>query len=358
MVAHHGWSVNEIENIMKKTACIIMTLALAAGGILAARAGWRAHHQIVTLNVRNMPLAQVIRKLEWQTWQKICVDGKLSGNVTLAVRDRPLTEVLERVAEQTDAHWCTVHAVYDTSRALRQLKNSLTGGNKWEEAGWTNLIPAGLTDGFAALGQPAPTMATSSEPRIVIKLPAGGNAADQKATDDQIVAEQIKSLTSRGLPTNGVAEQIKNALKEARANPGAHKARSSKFAGSSKGFESMTWFSDGTSNSVWLQEQLVLEGSLLAQAQDNLPDSTSAEAAGELARQVHGRCADFYLLQSAAPGEAQEAAVAREHLAWRLSGQPEKPGAGIVHQKYDDWMDQTPAERAARGRPSRKNKAQ
>ena len=47
--------------------------------------------------------AEVIRRIEKQTGQKICVDKKLDATVTLEVKNAALTNVLNQLAEQVGA---------------------------------------------------------------------------------------------------------------------------------------------------------------------------------------------------------------------------------------------------------------
>lgn len=119
----------------------IVTL-LAAGGLWIGRAAWRAHRQLVSLEVRNAPLAEVLRKIERQTWQKIRAEKSVANvRVTLHVTDKPLTDVLDRLAEQAGARWSTLHAVYGSTRALNALDSALRGHGKIEPAGWTKMAP-------------------------------------------------------------------------------------------------------------------------------------------------------------------------------------------------------------------------
>ncbi|HYT58891.1 MAG TPA: hypothetical protein VEL06_01895 [Haliangiales bacterium] len=114
---------------------------IAACGLWFGRAAWRAHQQLVTLNVRNLPLADVLRKIERQTWKKIRVEKNLDARITLHVSNKPLSYVLDRLAEQAGARWSTLYAVYDSGRALKALDTALCGDGKLEPAGWTKLAP-------------------------------------------------------------------------------------------------------------------------------------------------------------------------------------------------------------------------
>ncbi|MBI4663102.1 MAG: hypothetical protein HY735_30205 [Verrucomicrobia bacterium] len=118
----------------------IVTL-LAAGGWWVGQAVWRAHRQLVSLDVRNAPLAEVLRKIERQTWKKIRAEKALDARITLHVADKPLPDVLDRIAEQAGARWSTLYAVYGSKRALEKLDSALRGDGKIAPAGWTTIAP-------------------------------------------------------------------------------------------------------------------------------------------------------------------------------------------------------------------------
>lgn len=126
---------------MKRNLQILLTTLFLLAGLWAARAAWRAHHDLVTLHIRNVPLAAVARSLERQTWETIVIDGRLDTKVTLDVDDAPLTEVLERVAGQAGALITTLHAVYQTSAGLDKLRIGARAGEVAKTSGWTNLAP-------------------------------------------------------------------------------------------------------------------------------------------------------------------------------------------------------------------------
>src|ERR1700720_1288224 len=94
---------------------------LALGGLCFGRMAWRAHQQIVSLDVHNLPLAEVLRKIEWQTWKKIRAEKNLDARIPLHVTDQPLVFVLDWIGEQSGARWSTVYAVYDSARAVNSL---------------------------------------------------------------------------------------------------------------------------------------------------------------------------------------------------------------------------------------------
>ncbi len=133
---------------MKTTYLLLgIGVLLVAGGLWFGRAAWRTHRQLVTLDVREVPLPVVLRQIESQTGKRIRAEKALDARITLQVTDKPLASVLDRLAEQAGARWATLYAVYDSSRALKALESALSGDGKIEPAGWKLLAPdlAGLT---------------------------------------------------------------------------------------------------------------------------------------------------------------------------------------------------------------------
>ena len=55
------------------------------GSVWVGRMAWRVHRQLVTLDVREMPLRDALRKVERQTWKKIRVEKALDARITLHV---------------------------------------------------------------------------------------------------------------------------------------------------------------------------------------------------------------------------------------------------------------------------------
>jgi hypothetical protein len=126
-----------------KTKYLAFGLAaiLAITGAWFARAASRAHRQIVTLDVYEMPLRDVLRKIEKQTWNKIRAEENLDARITLHVVNQPLTNVLDKIATQAGARWSTLFAVYNSSAALAALDSTLRRDGKIDRAGWTKLAP-------------------------------------------------------------------------------------------------------------------------------------------------------------------------------------------------------------------------
>jgi hypothetical protein len=120
---------------------IIAAAVLLACGVAAyvGWAAWRAHSNLVTLNVRNMDVREVVRKIQWQTWENIYVDQHVQGKVTLRVRGMPLDEVLRIVGEQSSSRALVFFALYSGGDSLSKLKQSVRGEIDPAANGWTNL---------------------------------------------------------------------------------------------------------------------------------------------------------------------------------------------------------------------------
>ena len=159
-------------------------------GLWFGRAVWRAQRQVVTLDVREVPLPDVLRKIERLTWTKIRAEQSLADvRATLHVRDKPLRTVLDRLAEQAGARWVTLHAVYNSTRALETLESVLNGDGKLEEAGWTRIAPnlpvANPSELEASNTAPAPNSGPTGARRQMMFL-RQGNAVVLQGADGRM----------------------------------------------------------------------------------------------------------------------------------------------------------------------------
>ena len=120
-----------------KIVALLFLAALAWFSYIAVR----AHRNLVTLDVHNASLRDVIKKIEWQTWEVILVPSDVDGKVTLRVDSVPLEEVLTIVAEQTSSRWTALYPLYTSGHSLANFKKSARGEIVAAENGWTNLKP-------------------------------------------------------------------------------------------------------------------------------------------------------------------------------------------------------------------------
>jgi hypothetical protein len=272
-------------------------ILLAASALWVGRMAWRVKYQLVTLNVRNAPLAQVLRKVEWQTWKKIRAEKALDARITLHVKNKPLSYVLDRLAEQAGARWSTVYAVYDSSRAVKALDTALCGDGKIEPAGWTKVAPK----------PPSPD-----------EMPPGGGAP---------------FLGPKGGP-NGPGPM-----------GGGRRMMMVK-----RGPNGPVMFSGGVDGQMemWSPEELVMETPLSTRFKtDSDEPAATAQAAAETARKVKGRWTSFVAFQKSAMGIGFRPPPASPNGP----GGPDRPGFDpMKHNPNDRFARLTPEQRVQHAR--------
>src|SRR5215212_4103984 len=192
------------------------TLLLTAVAGYAGWIGYLAWRDLVTLNVRNMDVREVVKKMERQTWESISVDKGVEGKVTLKVTRAPLQKVLQLVAEQTFARPAVIYPLYKSYRSLTTLKQALNGQLDASEHGWTNL----QSRGFGMMGGGGPMMMMMGGPGGLAGMnqnPAPKNVTLNFAAKDlsfAVLAFQRFAQT-RVVPEDGAEATITLTLKEA-----------------------------------------------------------------------------------------------------------------------------------------------
>jgi len=133
-----------MKKLLLRTALVLLVI----GGACVAYAWW-THSDLVTLNVRNMEVRQVVKKIERQTRASIVVHTNVQGKVTLNVKRMPLEDVLEIIGEQTFSRWSSLFPLYSNGNSLSRLEKSLCGELDPAQNGWTNLFSRSFgRDGF------------------------------------------------------------------------------------------------------------------------------------------------------------------------------------------------------------------
>jgi hypothetical protein len=121
-----------------KTKKWLVVLAGIAIGAYAATIAWRAHMNLVTLHVHNVPFTKVMAKIGWQTWEHFEWPKQLKGNLTMDVDKMPLDEALQIVAEQVGARVSTVYPFYRGKSALNSLVQAIQGDIPFAKSSFTN----------------------------------------------------------------------------------------------------------------------------------------------------------------------------------------------------------------------------
>lgn len=129
-------------NLNSRSVGSVAVLCVLLGMVAFGRAAWRAHRDLVSLDVQNEPVREVIGSLERQTWDTIYCDANLTSRITLKVYDQPLCSVLNLVADQAGARWQRVFAVGETrGTAEAQLKASFENALPLTSTVWADLSP-------------------------------------------------------------------------------------------------------------------------------------------------------------------------------------------------------------------------
>lgn len=291
-----------------KTKHILLGLSalLAAGGVAVGRLAWRAHRQIVTLNVHEAPLGQVLRQIQWQTWRKIRAESLLDARITLQVVDMPLSNVLDRIAEQAGAHWSTLYAVYESARGLKALDAALRGDGKLEPVGWKKLGPEA----------PAPDKLGPGQ-HLVFK---GAPAAAGSAASPQ---EQPPEGAGDGPPGDA---------------PPPSGGKGVLFTRGPNGPLVIQRGGDGQVE-IWSPEELVIESHLGAQLSKDPVESPSPLIASQTAQKVHGRWTTYLAFRKSIMGPGSPGMYSLGH----------GPGP-LRHNPADRFLRLTPEQRVEQAR--------
>jgi hypothetical protein len=261
-------------------------ILLAAGALWLGQGVWRAHQKLVTLDVRNLPLAEVLRKIEKQTRTQIRAEKNLDARITLHVVDKPLSNVLDRLAAQAGAHWSTLYAVYESKGALKALDLALRGDGRLEPAGWKRIAPD-----LTSPNQPGPEQAGPlPQPNPGLDLPAP-------------MPGQMGMMLAR------------------RTKDGP-----------------MVFFmGPGGQTEIWSPEELVMESPLTARLGRGHNQAPTAAAAEETARTVHGHWTTYLAFRKSSMG-----------IGWMPPGRP-GPG-DARRGSNDRFATLTPEQRVRRAR--------
>ena len=268
--------------------CAVVGLA----GVWVGRMAWRAHRQLVTLDVREMPLRDVLRKVERQTWKKIRIEKALDARITLRVTDKPLTYVLDRLAEQAGARWSTLYAVYDSAAAFRALDSALRGDGKLEPAGWTMIAPK----------LPAPDTALPNEAMQILGSPANPNAGPAGPMHGErrmMVTRRVQGASVSVAVTGGANGRVE----------------------------------------VWSPQELVMPSSLTNRLAGDHSQAATPEAAAAAARELKGTWTTLLAFRKSSMGIGEAAS-----LQGQLGLDP------VKHSLNDRFARLTPAQRVQRAR--------
>jgi len=353
---------------------ISVTVLAVAGAAWAGRAIYRAKKNIVSIDVYNAPLADVIKKLERQTWETILARGDIQTKVTLKVKNVPLDEALDQLGRQAGVNWSKWHAVHDSRRALDKLETALRNRGKLEDVGWTNLAPADFPDepswqaGGPNVGGGGEVVIKGRKP-VMIKVDSGdvkdGNvqaAIEEKlkaaGVDPAVLANADKSM-SQSMDVDVEVKAPREGTSDVRFKNG----------GAQPKIRMVTRTRDGSGKmfeEVWSPEHLVLEQKLLSKLGDQPQSDPSEPAAREVAKKVKGDLTTVYVLSSGPGGFPFAGRMMRQIHAGGGGGTNVAPGqlpplpdveAVVRRTEAENYTRLTPEQRVQRLREKQAAKA-
>jgi len=286
-----------------------MVMLVAAGGWWAGRVGWRVHKQLITLDVRNMPLAEVLSRIEWQTWKKIRAEKTLNARITFHVTDKPLQYVLDRIGEQAGARWSKVYAVYESHGGRKALETALAGDGKLEAAGWTKVAPKAADFDQPETGGGGPVIRTAKPDSFPPTTGPGGDPPSEAAG-----------------PMGGPGVMMMF-----RRDEGGGVMVSRNASGQTE---------------MWSPEELVMETPLSTRLGTNDEPTPGPQAAEEAAGKVKGKWTTYFAFRKSIMGVG---------FAAPGSGRPD-PGS-LKHDPNDRFARLTPEQRVQRARERRRFEA-
>ena len=377
--------------MMKRYLLISGLLCLLGMGFWCGRAAWRAHKNLVSLEVRDVPLREVVRQFERQTWETIHLDHRLDGKVTLCLKEVPLADALGQLAAEVGAQAATIHAVHRSPAALHRLEAALAGGQRIGGAGWTNLAPC-LTAGRPMLAATNQGLAADVGRQVREQLAANGlnqllssgileNALQQALTGTVAVLPTGAVTVAMGHPQvlvipggvdaaglpDGLSAAVSNLVRESFAGAKSGSVTRTVRQSSMVAPPLVTVTRRGRDGSLesdepelLAPERIVIELALDQQRTNRAGMSPTQASAQRVAQALHARCTTLYALtqselpgfllrslrarppaQSAGPGAADPAQAAQ-----RLA-------AEVQREQAERYLKLTPEQRARRAREQR-----
>lgn len=359
-------------------------MILVAGGLAWAGLRYqRARQGLVSLSVRDVPLAAVLQSLERQSGRRIVAATNLTSRISLEAGPLPWTEMLDRVAEQAGATWSQWHAVHTRRQELDRLVDTIKNRRDLAGIDWTNLAPMELN--VMAEAMPGlPGLPPGARGQMIVRtldgpppgdLPPGAHTVDidtrvggpgSDAEIAEAVRKQLQEAGHSGGNVRVVRRQLGSGSNEVAVTAGAG-AGAVAVGGSSGPRPSVrviTRTADANgrmTEEVWVPERIVAERSVAEKLGDNLPRVPNRVAADAVARASGGQATTLVVFSGGAGG-ALPAGLLRAVTSGRVGGASggSPPGPGEVdpanlenfarRDKAERYMKLTPEQRAERQR--------
>ena len=361
----------------KKYLFFSLAVVLVAGLTWVGRSVFRARNNLVTIDVYNAPLADVIKQLERQTRETIIGGKGLDTKVTLAVKNLPLDEALDQLARAVGANWSKWYAIHGSERALTRLEAALRDRTNIEAAGWTNIAPhdiAGGPEWHSSVGGPTegPGKFTTTDTQggvVVTKRKPVMIRLDRKDMKDGNVEAAIREqLKAAGADEATIAQAVAAAPQttvdvdvDVQAAGGGSNVVVKARAPQDR-IRMVTRSRDGSGGvieEIWTPERVLLEQRLQSKLGDlTYPDASEA-VAREVAEKVKGNLTTLYVLRGSPGGFPFAGRRMREIHHGSDGGTNAVPGeppplpdieSAVRHAEAENYIRLTPEQRVERAR--------
>lgn len=199
---------------MQRKLLLVAGLAVLATGWFA-RAAWRARADLVTLDVRDRPVAEVVRRMERQTWETIVLADGVQGTVTLRIKDAPLLTALNLLAQQVQARGQEIHVLSFKGDAARRLARHLALGTNAPLNLWTNLAagrgpggPGGFGGGLPFGGRGGPGLDDGESDTNAPARGAGVTLELAKQPLPEAARRVARAARTQIVPEDGLAQPV------------------------------------------------------------------------------------------------------------------------------------------------------
>jgi len=368
-----------------KAKYIFLSLAVVLAVALAwvGRSVYRAHKNIVTLDVYNAPLTDVIKQLERQTRETIISGKGLDAKVTLAVKNVPLDEALDQLARSAGANWSKWYAVHGSERALTQLETALRDRAKIEDAGWTNVAPhdiAGGPDWHSGPGglPKAPGNFTTSDGKsgvvVTKRKPVMIRLDSNDVKDGNLETAIREQLKAAGADEATISQAVAAAPQttvdvdvDVQAGGGGSNVVVKTHAPQDR-IRMVTRTRDGSGGvieEIWTPERVVLEQRLQPKLGDQSYPDASEAVARDVADKVKGQLTTLYVLRQSPGGFPMAGRRMREIHHGSEGGTNAVPGeppplpdieSVVRRAEAENYTRLTPEQRVERAREKKAEK--
>jgi hypothetical protein len=193
--------------MLSKRRTLIAVVSVAFAATLATFwASSRHYSNGVNLDVQNMEVRSVVKKVEKQTGVTVIISDAVQGKLTLFLHDTPVELALELIARQVSARAGHVYPIYNSPAALTDLKALITAqtAHPQDFERWTNFSFHHAPGCTGRLKKKVNVHVDHREARLAAM--AASYAVHAQVVTQDGLAQPVKLELDHGTPDQVVAE--------------------------------------------------------------------------------------------------------------------------------------------------------